>query len=100
MEDVLYLMFLVVLHDRKPKNLDLRYQNHVNIKKEGSNKMPYRVTFKWRGKRRASEALDTKGKADWMKNTLVGLNPRIVPIKDMKSCPKGYKKVRGTCFKI
>lgn len=61
--------------------------------------MPYRVTFTWEDSAWASDAFETKGQATWMKNALIGLNPRIVPVKDMKSCPRGFKKVRGRCVK-
>ena len=63
--------------------------------------MPYAVTFDYRKKRYASaDRFETKNKAKWLKEALAGLNPRIVPTKDLESCPVGFKKeTHGRCVK-
>jgi len=53
--------------------------------------MPYVVTFTWKGKRRCTEHIHKKGFANAMRDALVGDNPRIVPVKDMQSCPRGFE---------
>lgn len=63
--------------------------------------MPFAVTFDYRKKRYASaDRFETKNKAKWLKEALKGLNPRIVPTKDLESCPVGFNKERnGRCVK-
>jgi len=62
--------------------------------------MPYKVTFTWKGRRYASaDSFDTTSSAKTFTYTLAGLNPRIARVKDAKSCPSGFKKIRGRCVK-
>jgi len=62
--------------------------------------MPFKVTFTWKKKRYASaDTFSTRTSARSLTRELVGLNPRIARVKDAKSCPSGFRKIKNQCVK-
>lgn len=55
--------------------------------------MPYVVTFDWKNRRFSSaDHFKNKNEGKWLKEALVGQNPRYVPVDTMEACPKGFRK--------